>query len=79
MLEREWVWWKQAIACQYGYSTSHVATVNYVIEVCLYPPLLPLAVASICARTLALSRSMFTYCASCAAPPLLCNINLLWA
>ena len=40
MLEREWVCRKQAIACQYGYSTSHVATVNYVIEVCLYPPLL---------------------------------------
>ena len=46
MLEREWVCRKQAIACQFGYSISHVATVNYVIEVCLYPRLLPSSVRS---------------------------------
>jgi hypothetical protein len=46
MLEREWVCCKQAIACQFGYSSSHVATVNYVIEVCLYPRRLPSSVRS---------------------------------
>ena len=60
MLEREWVWWKQAIACQYGYSTSHVATVNYVIEVCLYPPLLSLLPLSVRAPSLSPDQCLRT-------------------